>query len=119
MAVLPVYFELQVRDNADTDVDVRWTDEDGTPYALTSASAQIRVTEAAASPLVTASTVLLGAPDHWARITFTAAAIAAADFESLDPDEPPYWDVVLVRTTDSKPFVPVYGRVNWSKGVTR
>jgi hypothetical protein len=119
VATIPVDFTLHVRDNADTDVDVRWCDEDGEPYPLTSGSAQIRATEASATVLVTATVTLLGAPDYYARVTFAKADIAAANFEALDMDDPPYWDVVLVRTSDSKALVPVSGRVQWRKGVTR
>lgn len=116
---LPVYQELALRDNGDTDIDTRWTDDAGTPYALTSASGMVRVTEASGSVLVTASVILLGAPDHWARLTFRASDIAAATFEALDPDEPAWWDCLLIRSVDSKPLVPLAGRVSWNKGVTR
>lgn len=116
----PVDFTLSLRDNGDTQVDTRWTDSDGTPYAIASAAAQVRATEGAADPaLVEATVELLGAPDHWVRFTFSAADVTTANFEALDPDEPAYWDCTLTRVSDSKTLVPLAGRVRWNQGVTR
>lgn len=115
----PVYYELALRDNGDTVIDTRWTDDAGTPYAISSAKAQVRATEASATALLTATTTLLGAPDYWVRFTFLGTAVATADFESLDPDTPAVWDCTLTRTTDGLILVSLAGNVRWNKGVSR
>lgn len=108
---------INVRNNADTFLTVRWLAQDGTPYQLSAVLAQIRPTDSSATILATAVITLGAAPEHWATLRFRAVDIDAADFESLT--DPAVWDCVLTRQVDGAKAVGLEGRVLWSRGVSR
>lgn len=113
------YTELALRDNADTIIDVRWLDDDDTPFQIAAAASQVRATESDPTVLATGTIILLGAPDHWVRVIYARADVLAGGFENIDPEDPPMWDVTLTRFVDSLQLVPAFGRVSWNRGVTR
>lgn len=115
--MIPVQRQLHLRDNGDEDIACRWVNDDGVPNPIASARAQVRQTDDSADVLIEGAVTLSGAPDHWVLVTFTAAAVEAADLE--DATMPATWDLVVVRESDMKHVVMAAGSVFWQRGVTR